>query len=824
MNDSRIDALIASMDLSQKVRLLTGEDHFTLWADPEIGLRKQAFSDGPTGVRGLKFIGGKQAVLFPNATLLASAWDERVTETVGDLLGQEAQRQRINTVLGPTINLHRSVLGGRLFEAYSEDPLLTGLLAASYVRGLQAHRVAACLKHLVANESETDRHFADSRVAEDVLREVYLLPFEIAHTDAGVWSMMAAYNAINGTTATENGVFQQEIVKDEWGFDGLIMSDWLATKTTVAPANNGLDLVMPGPNGPWGDKLVAAVEDGQVAETFIDDKVRRLLLLAQRTGALDEDRDWPSDWPAPDSEQRRREMIELATAGMTVLRNRDQTLPLSRDTSLALIGRHATKTICMGGGSAQVYPPYQVSIAEGLTAAGATMTVTDGVEVRRFPLAAEAGILTHEGRTGMGVQLQDAAGEPLDDYHADRSSISVGTDDDTDQPVARVVLRATVHGDGPMELGVLGTGSWTVRIGDTRHEQVLSIDGLDAGAGLFRPPSWTTRLEVDGSIEITAELVVGLGGAVPSESLTGVEHLDEMMLAGGGRKALIAHPVPKPVDQVLAEARTAAEQADVAVVVVGTTEMDETESMDKHTIALPGEQDALVHAVAAAARRTVVMVNSATPILMPWADQVDAIVVIGLPGQEAGHAVAAALFGDLEPAGRLVTTWPAAEGAAPAWNVTPDDRRGLDYSEGRFLGYRGHAPYGQAPEPAHWLGEGQGYGSWEYADVRVMAAADAQSPRVEVDIRNTAERRSREVVQVYFAPQEEGEPIRLVGWASATVEPGESATVSVPTDARMWRRWNTAEHRWGRLSGAGELLIARGLGDVRARTRVAVAV
>ncbi len=252
----------------------------------KIGLAPVNLSDGPTGVRGLKFSGGRKVTLFPNATLLSAAWSTETAYEVGRMLAEEAMAQDIRVVLGPTINLHRTVLGGRLFEAYSEDPLLTGKLAAAYVQGLQEAGIGACLKHLVANESETDRNTMNSIVDETTLRELYLLPFEIAIEEANPWSLMAAYNDVNGQAATEQEHVNNEIVKGEWGYDGLIMSDWFATKTTAPSANGGLDLVMPGPNGPWGEELVAAVEAGEVAESVIDDHVVRVLRLADRVGSL----------------------------------------------------------------------------------------------------------------------------------------------------------------------------------------------------------------------------------------------------------------------------------------------------------------------------------------------------------------------------------------------------------------------------------------------------------------------------------------------------------------------------------------------------------
>ena len=247
--------------------------------------------------------------------------------------------------------------------------------------------------------------------------------------------------------------------------------------------------------------------------------------------------------------------------------------------------------------------------------------------------------------------------------------------------------------------------------------------------------------------------------------------------------------------------------------VVGLTEEQETESVDKTTLHLPGRQDDLVRAVAAAAKRTVVVVNSATPVIMPWIDDVDAVLWAGLPGQEGGHAIAAALLGHIEPAGRLVTTFPTDDDLAPAWSVTPVDGDVI-YGEGTSIGYRGHFA-GAAPKPAFWFGHGLGYSSWDYLAAELLRRPAMLPATVSVTIRNAGGRVSREVVQVYFRPAEHDQPVRLVGWASATVEPGAEATVLVPLDQRMWRRWDEPSNSWRRLAGRGELLIARGLGDIR---------
>jgi beta-glucosidase len=785
--------IVGRLDLETKVRLLTGATFFTLHGEESVGLAPMAFSDGPTGVRGLEFSGGPKVCLLPNATLLAATWDTEALADVGRLLAEEAQRQQIHVVLGPTINLHRSPLGGRLFEAYSEDPLLTGVLATAYVHGLQGAGTGACLKHLVGNEAETERHTVDSIIDERTLREVYLLPFEIAVEDSDPWSVMAAYNNVNGVPATEHDEINNRILKGEWAWPGLLMSDWFATKSTAASANGGLDLVMPGPTGPWGDALVEAVRAGEVAEDVVDEHVRRLLHLAERVGALGEPRAWPTDLPAPDSEQRRTQLRNLAAAGMTVLTN-DGTLPLAPDATVALIGRHATDTACMGGGSAQVRAPYQTSVADGLNARlGDRLTVVDGVAVRQRGRAARPNFVSDPvtGEPGVRLRLYGASGTLLDDRHEEDALAVVGMPGLLPEPPVRAELSAVLPA-GAVRAGVLGIGSWRMR-GPLDDAVELATSTGDVGEAVLRPPAHWADLELDGPTELVAEVALG-----PREQAVGI----------------LAEATPRTDDDAIASAVAAAGEADVAVVVVGLTEEQETEAVDKSTLALPGRQDELVAAVAAAAPRTVVVVNAATPVLMPWRDEVDAILWVGLPGQEGGDAVAAALLGEAEPTGRLVTSFPSADGSSPAWSVTPTGGA-LEYSEGPFLGYRGHAA-GLAPEPAFWFGHGLGYASWEYGEA--AAASTPEGIEVTVEVTNTSARDSREVVQAYLDPQADDHPVRLVGWAVIAVRAGETTTATVHCDRRMWRTWDTETHGWAPLGG-GELVVARGLGDVRARLR-----
>jgi len=436
-------------------------------------------------------------------------------------------------------------------------------------------------------------------------------------------------------------------------------------------------------------------------------------------------------------------------------------------------------------------------VGEGLRALlGDDVTVTDGVEVRTRPTPARPGTVTDPvtGAPGVRFLLHAADGRVLEERVAPNASTAVGFDDDLPERVASVSFRARLELDGDVEVGTAGVGRWQLRAGDDTFEDELAVAGTGFGEEMLAPPFATRVVQVPAGTVIEGSVVLETPSA-------------EKPMAGAGLFSVIVRQAPRPSSEVIAEAVEAVAAADVAVVVVGLTEEQETEAVDKSTLALPGEQDQLVGAVAAAARRTVVVLNAATPVLMPWLDDVDAVLVAGLPGQEGGHAVAAALVGDVEPAGRLVTTYPAADDASPAWSVTPVDGD-LEYSEGLFIGYKGHLA-GRAPEPLFWFGHGLGYACPEWTD------HDVSDPGVTLLVNNTASRATREVVQVYVRPDDESRPVRLAGWATVSLAPGESVRVTVPLDDRALRRWDTAANTWAPLGG-GTILVARGLGDIRA--------
>ena len=408
VDESELVARVASLSLEQKVRLLTGADFWSLHPEPAVGLRRLVVSDGPAGVRGERWDERDPSANVPSPTALAATWDEELVEQLGGLLASEARRKGVDVVLAPTVNLHRTPFGGRHFECFSEDPLLTARIGVSYVSGLQDGGVGATVKHFIANDSETERMTLDARLDERTLRELYLAPFEAIVREAGVWSVMASYNGVNGEPMTDSWLLE-DILHTELGFDGVVMSDWFATRSTEASARAALDLVMPGPNGPWGEALLAAVGAGMVEVAAIDDKVLRILRLAARVGALDGTA--PSIPPTYDDDEIAAMLRRIAAAGFVLARNDRGLLPLDASAlaRLAVIGPNAALARTLGGGSATVLPPYTVSPLEGLRSAlapGVQITYSPGVQAsNRIPVAPASWVHV-PGASEPGVELR----------------------------------------------------------------------------------------------------------------------------------------------------------------------------------------------------------------------------------------------------------------------------------------------------------------------------------------------------------------------------------------------------------------------------------
>ncbi|SDG47868.1 beta-glucosidase [Lentzea fradiae] len=776
--------LVGKLDLNAKVRLLAGGSVWRSHAEPAVGLRALTFSDGPAGVRGPGWDERRTSLALPSPSALGATWDEDLVGRLGGLLAAESRRKGVDVLLAPVLNLHRTPYGGRHFECFSEDPLLTARLGVAYVRGVQAGGVAATPKHFVANETETDRLTHDVRVDERTLRELYLAPFEAA-VEAGAWAVMSAYNGVNGHPMSENPLLTTPL-KDEWGFDGLVVSDWGAVRTTAESALSGQDLAMPGPWGPWGERLVAAVEAGEVPESLVDDKVLRLLRLAARVGALEGTGSESAPTAAGAEEPVAAGASAVASAGeasaadlallreavaaSTVLLRNNGVLPLPSTTRIALIGPGAIAPRVQGGGSSGLYPAAENSLHDVLSVRAEVVTEPGPViDERPTPVAApvlvrvlgaDDAVLFREHRlTGRILETAEVPGAAT----------------------LEISAALSVTETGRWRFAVAGYGRLTLDVGGERVLDVVQpVDTDDPAVKHLRPPHHEVEVALTEGDEV--ELVARR----------------ELAEDSGMASMLAADPPRRPAGEAFAAAVAAAERSDVAIVVVSTTDAIESEGRDRFTLALPGKQDALVGAVCAANPNTVVVVNSGGPVLMPWREEAAAVLLTWFPGQEGGTGLADVLFGDREPGGRLPTTWPREETDVPVPDFLPVHRE-LPYREGLDIGYRAWAVNDAAP--AYWFGHGLGYTTWDYEEARV------ERDVVRVRVRNTGRRPGREVVQVYLSRPDSAvtRPARwLAGFAAVTAGPGEAVEALVRVPQRAIGHWDGG---WAVEPGAFTVLV-----------------
>ncbi|WP_345762863.1 beta-glucosidase family protein [Diaminobutyricibacter sp. McL0608] len=808
--EERLRALLDELTLEEKVQLLTGRDFWNTWPIERIGLRRILVSDGPSGVRGEVWDERSPSLNLPSATALGSAWDPALARRYGAAAAVEARRKGVDVVLGPTINLHRSPLGGRHFEAFSEDPVLTADLAAAYVDGVQVNGVGATPKHYIANDSETDRFTVDVRVADRPLRELYLLAFEKAIVDSHAWLVMSAYNSINGVTATENDLLETPL-NSEWGFDGVVISDWTAVRS-LDSARASQDLVMPGPDGPWGDALVAAVKAGTVPESDVDRKVLRILQLAARVGALDGFE--PVAAEPTEVEDGIAFVREAAAAGTVLLTNRGE-LPWSTTAlgSVAVIGHNADLARSQGGGSATVLPEHVVSPLEGIRNAlpEASVSYAIGAVVQEgiapFPLAQLTNPVT--GEPGIRISFRDAGGAAL--FSEDRRATSLvwfGGD-------APIGESATLHLEtlytpdvtDVVRIGFAASGTARVYIDDRLTVDATVVpEGTDLGAALLSPPSVSAPVAV----------VAGVGVRIRVE----YDLLDRIgPLANALSFTFGLEPDDTDPQILIDEAVEAARASDVALVVVGTNSRVESEGYDRDSLALPGRQDDLVRAVAAANPCTVVVVNAGSPVLLPWRDQVAAVLVGYFGGQEFGNAIADILLGVVEPGGRLPTTWPAEQADVPVIETTPTDGV-LIYEEGIHIGYRAWLRSDRTP--AYPFGHGLGYTRIELttSSAPVAVAPADGSFTVTVDVANRGARAGKQVVQVYAERADTAieRPVRwLVGFAPVRVDAGTTAAVAIDIPVRAFAHWDEG---WKYEPGAFTLRIGTSVVDLPLDTTV----
>jgi beta-glucosidase len=776
---SRVDEIVAAMTLDEQASLTGGRDVWHLPAVERLGVGAMRMSDGPSGVRGAE-MGTRRSLSFPCGIAAGATWDIELLGRYGVALGEEAHSKDVHVLLGPTVCIPRTPLGGRTFESFAEDPHLSSRLTVAYIRGVQSQGVACCVKHFAANDQEHERMSVSVELDERTLREVHLASFEAAVLEAGVWSIMGAYNRVRGTFCCEHDMLLGHILKQEWGFDGVVVSDWMGTHSTVDAAVAGLDVEMPGPPSFLGAKLAAAVAAGEVDATVVADQARRVVRLAERTGVLDA---MPTGIELEDDDPARRAIArELATAGSVLLHNQG-VLPIDVATTrrVALIGANALALQLGGGGSSQVTPLREQSVAGELRSRlpGVELVVEEGCRIDRglppVPTALLSDGITVDFFTGAEQSGAPAGtttlhratyivfGEPLPGVSATTLS-------------ARATTTFTADVTGPWEIGLTSIGAGRLYLDDT-----LIADNATAQAG--------SRFFGFGREIVSTHVNVVAGE--PHALRVEMEPADKPI---AGFEIVAGRPV---VDDALARAVAAAAAADVAIVVVGSNSQWETEGEDRADLRLVGEQDTLIASVAAANAHTIVVVNNGGPVEMPWLDDVAAVLNIWYPGEEGAAALAEMLTGTTEPGGRLPVTYPRhLEDSAPA--RSPEWYPGIEgtvvYGEGLLHGHRHYDA--NDIEPLFAFGHGLSYTTFKVGTPTV----DGNAPfTVHVPVTNTGPRRGSEVVQVYVEPthRAEGRPVRqLGGFTKITIEPGATETARIALGDTAFRTWDDAAADW----------------------------
>ena len=805
----QIENLLQQMTLEEKVSMAAGSDMWHSTGIPRLGIPPIKVTDGPNGARGGSFRGGVSSVCFPVGIALAATWNPDLVEQVGVALAEEVKSKGAHMLLAPTVNIHRSPVNGRNFECYSEDPYLAGRLATAYIQGLQSQKVGASLKHFVCNDSEFERNTISSEVTERALREIYLLPFEIAVKAAQPWSVMSSYNRINGVYACDNAYTLTDILKKEWGFEGFVISDWFGTKSTVAAANAGLDLEMPGPAIWMGDKLLQVVKTGEVSEAVIDDKVRRLLRVVIMSGAMDNPTEPPEQ--AIDKPEHRRLVRQVAGEAIVLLKNDRNILPLdpARVKTLAVIGPNAKTARIQGGGSAHVKPHYTVTPYEGIInhpKADFKIGYEQGcTNHKSLPLLSSAW-LASDGLKGEYFNGPSLSGAPVatqtmteaDFFWLGEVAPGVNANDFSFKltgqftPPASGIYTFSLSGGGLSRLYLDDqevVDNWTKQNAPAPHSFGGGSGEMMGEATLIAGQVYDLKVEYQRK---PSDMFIGLRvGCLPPLSENAID------LAAG-----------------------LASQADVALVFVGTSDEWESEGFDRPDMELPGEQVVLIEKVAAANPNTVVVLNTGSPVTMNWLDRVAGVVQAWFPGQEGGNAIADVLFGEVNPSGKLSQTFPKRLEDNPAFINYPGENGQVYYGEGIFVGYRYYDKKKIAP--LFPFGYGLSYTTFGYNNLTLNAAKYdyGDDIRVGLDVTNTGQREGKEVVQLYvrdvqsslIRPDKE-----LKAFKKVTLKPGETQKVEFSLDMRALASYNPKQKGWIAEAGEFQILVGSSSRDIRAR-------
>jgi beta-glucosidase len=810
--ERRVDSILSQMTLEEKIDLLSGVDGFFIRDVSRLNLPRLKMADGPIGVRNFG-----PATAMAGGIGLSATWNPTLAERVGSEIGRDARAKGVHFLLGPGVNIYRAPMNGRNFEYFGEDPFLASRIAVGYIKGVQSQGVSATVKHFLGNNSEFDRHNSDSIIEERALREIYLPVFEAAVKEAHVGAIMDSYNLTNGQHMSQNKHLLTDVVRKEWGFEGIIMSDWGGTYDGIEAANGGQDLEMPSGAHMNRKELVPAIEQGKVSVASIDDKVRHILQTAVRFGWLDHDQ---TDWSIPRyNQQGRQAALAAAREGLVLLKNEGNLLPLTKAKikSILVVGPDAYPAVPVGGGSAGVQPFSAVSYMEGLSNYLAPdVQVHYARGLASFAEMAEATVFTTaaaNGQPGLNAEYfnnPELQGPPAVSRTERRMNLGQGS---------RMVL--------PPEAASSRWTGYYLPQASGAHDVFVHTSGENGGA--YRVyvddklvlDNWTLNKAL--ANYVTLQLEAGPHKVV-------LERRGRAQGFGGGRTRL---GIVRHGQFVSDEAKKLAAKVDVVVVAAGFDQETESEGADR-TFYLPPGQDELIQTMAAANKNTIVVMTSGGSVDMnAWVDRVPALLEAWYPGQQGGTAVAEVLFGDVNPSGRLPITFERRWEDNPVHNsYYPDaNTKRVVYKEGVFVGYRGYEQAGT--KPLFPFGSGLSYTTFKYSNLSIkpLAAAPASdSPgarnEVSFEVKNTGTREGADVAQVYVGDSHSKIPRpakELKGFVKVSLRPGETKKVSVILDNRAFSYYDVNAKQWRAEPGVFEVLVGPSSAQIELRGKITLA-
>lgn len=802
-SEQRIDTILQKMTLEEKVDLLAGVDSFYLRGVPRLGVPRMRMIDGPMGVRN-----DGPATAFPGGIALAATWNTELAERIGVEFGRDARAKGAHFLLAPGVNIYRAPVVGRNFEYLGEDPYLAGQMAVAYIKGVQSQGVSATVKHFAANNSEFDRNHTDSIVDERTLREIYLPAFEAAIKEGHVGAIMAGYNLTNGDYMSQHAFLNNEVAKQEWGFDGVIMSDWISTYDTIGMANGGLDIEMPDPTHFNREALLPALESGEVSLATLDDKVRRILRVAERFGWLDREQ---LDLSIPRYNAAGRDAaLQGAREGTVLLKNEPSLLPIDRKKvkTILVVGPNTHPAVVGAGGSSKTEPFMSVSILEGMAniaGSGVNVLHTRGIAslsdmVRNTPFS------TGKAGDKPGMLVQYFASDDL-------SGKAVLT---RVEPGVQIGLTS----NGPYYPPDTASERWT---GDYTVTEDGTFDVVVASAG---DRGGYYRVFVDDELVLDnwtiSKAVVDYA---PLKLTTGVhkvvlEHRARQKWPGERLQLAIS----RHGDRVSDAAKAMAAAADLVVIAAGFDDSTETEGADR-TFKLPAGQDELINTMLDANPRTVVVMTSGGAVDMnAWIDRLPALLQAWYPGQEGGTAIAELLFGEVNPSGRLPATFERHWEDNPSYDSYYPEPGTLKvhYKEGIFVGYRGFDS--KNINPLFPFGHGLSYTTFAYGNLSLSPnPTDDGKITVSFVLTNSGNRAGAEVAQVYVGDSHSDvarPPKELKGFAKVHLQPGQTQKVSVQLDRRAFAYYDVETKAWHVSPGTFEILVGGSSRDIVLRGSV----